>query len=61
MLLNIEERGMRYNYFRRCPECNDGKQLGQKAVCPIHKKATFKMSIVFIWDPKVVFVDPGMA
>ncbi len=53
--------GMGYNYMKRCPVCDDGKQLGQFHTCPIHKQATWQATIVIPLKVKQAFVDPSMA
>ncbi len=52
-----------YQYMKHCAKCADGKQLGQNAVCPIHKESTSTMSfaITLDWPAKPIFVDPAMS
>ncbi len=53
--------GLGYNYMKHCPVCDDGKQLGQSHTCPIHKEATWQVSISIPLHTKPAFVDPSMA
>jgi hypothetical protein len=50
-----------YQYMKYCEECNNGKQLGQKAICPIHKTAKFTMILSIPLQLRKIFIDPAMA
>ena len=50
-----------YQYGKHCPDCDNGRQLGQTKACPIHHKSLSKFTMRIILEVKPTFVDPAMS